>query len=36
LENIRVLHSSIRSYIENSEEPTLAGFLEEVSLYTDI
>ena len=36
LENIRELHSSIRSYIENSEEPTLAGFLEEVSLYTDI
>lgn len=36
LENIRELHSSIKSYIENSAEPTLAGFLEEVSLYTDI
>lgn len=36
LENIRELKSSIHSYMENAEEPTLAGFLEEVSLYTDI
>lgn len=36
LENIRELKSSIHSYVENAEEPTLAGFLEEVSLYTDI
>ena len=36
LENVRELKSSINSYIENSETPTLAGFLEEVSLYTDI
>ncbi len=36
LENIRELRSSIQSYIDNDPEPTLAGFLEEVSLYTDI
>ena len=36
LENIRELKSSIRTYVENSDEPTLAGFLEEISLYTDI
>ena len=36
LENVRELKSSINSYVENSEEPTLAGFLEEIALYTDI
>ncbi len=36
LENIRELKSSINSYVENSESPTLAGFLEEIALYTDI
>ncbi len=36
LENVRELRSSINSYIENTDSPTLAGFLEEVSLYTDI
>ena len=36
LENVRELKSSIRTYVENSEEPTLAGFLEEIALYTDI
>lgn len=39
LENVEELRSSITSYIQNLEEsvqPTLAGFLEEVSLYTDI
>jgi DNA helicase-2/ATP-dependent DNA helicase PcrA len=36
LENIKELKSSIRTYIENAEEPTLAGFLEEIALYTDI
>ena len=35
-ENVQELKSSIISYVENAEEPTLAGFLEEVSLYTDI
>ena len=36
LENIRELKSSIHSYIQNAELPTLAGFLEEIALYTDI
>ena len=36
LENVRELKSSIVSYIENTTEPTLAGFLEEIALYTDI
>ena len=36
LENIRELKSSILTYVENAETPTLAGFLEEISLYTDI
>ena len=36
LENVRELKSSINSYIENAEEPTLAGFLEEIALYTDL
>ena len=36
LENIRELKSSIHSYMENTQTPTLAGFLEEIALYTDI
>ena len=36
LENIKELRSSIVSYCENTQEPTLAGFLEEIALYTDI
>ena len=36
LENIRELKSSINAYIENAEAPSLAGFLEEIALYTDI
>ena len=40
LENVRELKSSINSYVENSaasgETPTLAGFLEEIALYTDL
>ena len=36
LENIRELKSSINSYIQNAESPTLAGFLEEIALYTDL
>lgn len=35
-ENVQELKSSIITYVENTETPTLAGFLEEVSLYTDI
>ena len=30
------LKSSILSYVENAEIPTLAGFLEEIALYTDL
>ena len=36
LENVKELKSSILSYMENAEEPSLAGFLEEIALYTDI
>lgn len=36
LENIRELKSTINAYVQNAEEPTLAGFLEEIALYTDI
>ena len=36
LENIRELKSSIVTYMQNASEPSLAGFLEEVALYTDI
>ena len=36
LENVRELKSSILSYMENTDAPTLNGFLEEIALYTDI
>ena len=36
LENVRELKSSIHAYIDNAEEPTLSGFLEEIALYTDL
>ena len=36
LENVRELKSSIQSYVQNTETPTLAGFLEEIALYTDL
>jgi len=36
LENIRELKSSISAYVDNAQEPTLAGFLEEIALYTDL
>ena len=36
LENIRELKSSIQAFMQNSDAPTLAGFLEEIALYTDI
>ena len=36
LENVRELKSSINAYVENAGEPTLAGFLEEIALYTDL
>jgi len=36
LENIRELKSSINAYVQNAEVATLAGFLEEIALYTDL
>ena len=36
MENVQELKSSIQGYLENAEEPSLAGFLDEVSLYTDL
>ena len=36
LENVKELRSSIVSYTENDPAPTLAGFLEEIALYTDL
>ncbi|MBQ4641368.1 MAG: UvrD-helicase domain-containing protein [Oscillospiraceae bacterium] len=36
LENIRELKSSIAAYVQNADVPTLSGFLEEISLYTDL
>ena len=36
IENVRELKSSIHAYVQNAEVPTLAGFLEEIALYTDI
>lgn len=36
LENVRELKSSIQAYVDNAELPTLAGFLEEIALYTDL
>ena len=36
LENIRELKSSINAYVQNAELPSLAGFLEEIALYTDL
>ena len=37
LENVRELLTSINGYLENAgEEPSLAGFLDEIALYTDL
>ncbi len=36
LENVRELKSSIAAYMQNSETPSLSGFLEEIALYTDL
>ena len=36
LENINELKSTMANYEKNAEEPSLSGFLEEISLYTDI
>ncbi len=36
LENVNELKTNIIKYSEENDEPTLAGFLEEVALYTDL
>ena len=36
LENIHELKSSIHAYMQNADVPSLAGFLEEIALYTDL
>ena len=36
IENAQELRSSIQSYVEGAEEPSLHGFLDEVALYTDL
>ena len=36
LENVRELKSSLVTYMESTDTPSLNGFLEEVALYTDI
>ncbi|MBN1893136.1 UvrD-helicase domain-containing protein, partial [bacterium] len=36
LENIREFLSAFREYVEETEKPSLTGFLEEVSLVTDV
>ena len=36
LENVNELKSNIIKYVQENEEPSLAGFLEEVALYTDL
>ena len=36
LENIMELKTNILNYMKENEEPTLAGFLEEIALYTDL
>lgn len=35
-ENVRELRSSIAGYLEDTDDPSLNGFLEEIALYTDI
>ncbi|MEG1971752.1 MAG: UvrD-helicase domain-containing protein, partial [Oscillospiraceae bacterium] len=36
LENIKELKTQIKRYIEETEEPSLSGFLEEMALYTEM
>lgn len=36
LENIEELKSSMLAYADESEEPSLSGFLEEIALFTDV
>ena len=36
IENVQELQSSIQGYLENAEDASLAGFLDEIALYTDL
>ena len=36
LENINELKSQIKRYVEETQEPSLGGFLEEMALYTEL
>ena len=36
LENVEELKTTVLKYMEETEEPTLSGFLEEIALYTDL
>lgn len=36
IENVKELKTNILKYEENSDDPCLSGFLEEVALYTDL
>lgn len=36
IENVNELKTNIAKYMENSADPSIAGFLEEVALYTDL
>ncbi len=36
LENVKEFQSTILGYLENAEAPSLAGFLDEIALYSDL
>ena len=36
LENVEELRTTVIKYMEETEEPSLSGFLEEIALYTDL
>ena len=36
LQNIEELKSTMEDYVQKNDEPTLEGYLEEISLYTDL
>lgn len=36
LENVQELRTTVLKYIEETQDPSLSGFLEEIALYTDL
>ena len=36
LENVEELRTTVAKYVEETEDPSLSGFLEEIALYTDL